>query len=292
MPRPAPACVGTCLRAPVASLHNVPVLVTAAEQPLARQIAARLVQEGGEVRAFCDGEASALRAAGVFIASGTRDDEGRLEAAAADVHTMVHVGGGLLSRDPAAMVEDVEVVVRAATGAGVQRLIALSLPGADPGADDAIRRAKGQVEERLAAAALPTVVVRTSLLDTPAIRDALATAGLGPRARGAVLAPVRVEDLLELVVAFDRARSSAPTGHLVVAADGPVRRTVAEHLELAGAPAPGGGGLVGRRLAAAWLTVQLQEVLGGPWWTDDPVIPDGWAFAGLTPTAPATSDGA
>ncbi|MCA1782052.1 MAG: hypothetical protein LC679_07730 [Intrasporangiaceae bacterium] len=264
----------------------MPVLVTAAEQPLARRIAVRLVQEGGEVRAFSAGDTAVLRAAGVFIASGTRDDEGRLEAAAADVHTMVHVGGGLLSRDPAAMVDDVEVVLRAATGAGVQRVIALSLPGADPGADDAIRRAKGEVEARLAAADLPTVVVRASLVDTPAIRDALATSGLGPQARAALIAPVRLEDLIELIVAFDRARSSASTGHLVVAADGPVRRTVADHLALGGARVPGGGSLVGRKLSAAWLTVQLQQVLAGPWWTDDPVVPDGWGFADLTPTAP------
>jgi uncharacterized protein YbjT (DUF2867 family) len=264
----------------------VPVLVTAAEQPLARQIAIRLVQEGGEVRAFSAGDTSLLRATGVFVASGTRDDEGRLEAAAADVHTMVHVGGGLLSRDPAAMIDDAEVVLRAASNAGVQRLITLSLPGADPRADDAIRRAKGEVEALLAAAALPTVVLRTSLLDTRAIRDALATSGLGPQARDAVVAPVRVEDLIELVVAFDRARSSASTGHLVVAADGPVRRTVAEHLDLAGAQAPGGGSLVGRKLSAAWLTVQLQQALAGPWWTDDPVVLDGWAFAAITPTVP------
>lgn len=238
------------------------------------------------MRAFSDGGSAVLRAAGVFIASGTRDDEGRLEAAAADVHTMVHVGGGLLSRDPAAMVADVEVVLRAAANAGVRRLITLSLPGADPAADDAIRRAKGEVEALLAAAALPTVAVRTSLVDTPAIRDALATSGLGPQARAAEIAPVRVEDLIELIVAFDRARSSAPTGHLVVAADGPVRRTVAEHLELAGARAPGGGSLVGRKLSAVWLTVQLQQALAGPWSTDDPVVLDGWAFADLTPTAP------
>ena len=266
----------------------MPVLVTAAEQPLARQIAVRFVQEGGEVRAFADGDTSVLRAAGVFIASGTRDDEGRLEAAAEDVHTVVHVGGGLLSRDPAAMVDDVEVVLRAAANAGVRRLIALSLPGADPGADDAIRRAKGEVEARLAAAPLPTVTVRTSLVDTPAIRDALATSGLGPQARDAVIAPVRAVDLIELIVAFDRARSSASTGHLVVAADGPVHRTVAEHLELAGAHAPGGGSLVGRKLSAAWLTVQLQQVLAGPWWTEDPVVLDGWAFADLRATAPGS----
>ena len=264
----------------------MPVLVTAAEQPLARRIAVRLVQEGGEVRAFSAGETAVLRAAGVFIASGTPDDEGRLEAAAADVHTMVHVGGGLLDRDPAAMVGDVEVVLRAATNAGVQRLIALSLPGADPRAHDPVRRAKGEVEARLAAAGLPTVVVRTSLVDTPAIHDALATSGLGPEARAAVIAPVRVEDLIELIVAFDRARSSASTGHLVVAADGPVRQTVTAYLERAGARAPGGGSLVGRRLSAAWLTVQLQQVLAGPWWTDDPVVLDGWAFAELTPTDP------
>jgi len=37
--------------------------------------------------------------------------------------------------------------------------------------------------------------------------------------------------------------------------------------------------------------VQLQQVLAGPWWTDDPVILDGWSFADLSPIPPAGNAG-
>ncbi|MEX2504715.1 MAG: hypothetical protein WD378_07685, partial [Egicoccus sp.] len=66
----------------------MPVLVTAAHRPLAKQIALRLLQEGGEVRAYGSGDTSQLRSAGAFVATGTADDEGRLESAMAEVHTV------------------------------------------------------------------------------------------------------------------------------------------------------------------------------------------------------------
>src|SRR6056297_1074504 len=107
----------------------MPVLVTAAHHPLARRVAARILEEGGEVRVTADGDVGLLRAQGAFVASATPDDEGRLEAALADVHTLVHVGGGIRTADAGQLVADAEVVARAATGAGIRRLIALSLPG-------------------------------------------------------------------------------------------------------------------------------------------------------------------
>jgi hypothetical protein len=71
----------------------MPVLVTSAQHPLARRIALRLLEEGGEVRAYAHGAVADLRAAGAIVASGEVDDEGRLEAAMVQVHTVVHVGG-------------------------------------------------------------------------------------------------------------------------------------------------------------------------------------------------------
>lgn len=267
----------------------MPVLVTAAEQPLARQIAIRLLREGGEVRAYADGDTSALRAAGAFIASGTPDDEGRLEAAAAEVHTIVHVGGGLLTPNPGGIVRDAEVVLRAAGNAGVRRIIGLSLPGASSHADDPIRRAKGELEARFDDAPIPTIVLRASLVATPRIRDVLATAGIGAAGREIPVAPIRPADLIEAVVAFDRARSSATAGHLVVALDGPERLTLGAWLTRSGVAAPGGGGMVGRRLADVAQRAHLQEALDGPWWTDDPTVVDGWDFAGIMPCAPLPS---
>jgi uncharacterized protein YbjT (DUF2867 family) len=269
----------------------VPVLVTAAHRPLARRIATRLLAEGGEVRVLAWGDVSSLRAAGAIVATGTVDDEGRLEAALAEVHTVVHVGGGLLTRDPRRLVADAEVVARAAENAGVRRIVALSLPGADTEAAEPLRRAKGEIEARFAAAAPPSVVIRASLVDTPATRDALATSGLGGELADVEVAPVRANDLVELVVAFDSARGRATRGHLVAAADGPVRIPLGAYLERAGVGSPGGGTLVGRRFADPARTPLLREALrGGPWWTDDPAVLDGWRFAELEPGAPGPVD--
>jgi uncharacterized protein YbjT (DUF2867 family) len=269
----------------------VPVLVTAAHRPLARRIAARLLAEGGEVRVMAWGDVASLRAAGAMVASGSSDDEGRLEAALAEVHTLIHVGGGLLSRDPAVDVAEADVVARAAEHAGVRRIVALSLPGADTDASEPLRRAKGEVEARFAAAAPPSVIIRVSLLDTPATRDALATSGLGAAAADVEIAPVRVSDLLELVVAFDRARGRAGHGHLVVAADGPVVLPLDAYLRRVGVAAPGSGSLLGRRFADPAHTPLLGDALrGGAWRTQDPAILDGWRFAGIEPGAPGPVD--
>ena len=267
----------------------MPVLVTAAHQPLARRLAARLLEEGGEVRVFTSGEVAALRAAGAFVATGTRDDEGRLEAALAQVHTVVHVGGGIASPEPDQLVRDAEVLARAATGAQVQRIVMLSLPGADPEAEEPLRAAKGRVEAVLAAVPCPTITLRLGLVDTPFVRDALATSGLGPELSDTEVAPVRAADVAELVVAFDRARSRSTDGHLVVAADGPERMSLAGYLDRVAVGGPGRGSMVGRRLPPAATVERLVAALGGPWWSTDPAIIDGWAFAGLEPGVPGVT---
>jgi uncharacterized protein YbjT (DUF2867 family) len=264
----------------------MPVLVTAAHQPLARRIATRLLDEGGEVRVVADGDVTALRAAGAFVATATSDDEGRLEAALAQVHTVVHVGGGLLTRDPGRIVVAAETLARAATGAGVARIITVSLPGAHPAADDPIRRAKARAEQVLAAVPCPTVVVRAGLVDGPALRDALVTAGLSTEVLATEVAPVRATDLIELIAAFDRARSSSPDGHLVVAADGPHRLSIAGYLDRVGA---GRISRVGRRLPDPAVVDRLAAVLTGPWRDDGPGRVDGWDFADHQPEVPGVS---
>jgi hypothetical protein len=265
----------------------MPVLVTAADRPLARRLVHRMLEEGGEVRAYGDGVGSAVRAAGAFVAEGAPDDLGRLEAAMIDVHTVVHLAADVLARDASELIAAAEVVTRAATGAQVRRLIITSVPGASADTTDPLRRAAHAIEMAAAAAGPPSIVLRHSLVDTPALRDALSTVGLTDEERSQVVAPVRVEDLLELVVAFDRARSSAPVGHLVVAADGPERLPVARYLERVGVSRPGSGGLVGRRLVADAEVPLLRPALtAGPWWSDGPAVLDGWGFAGIVPGVP------
>lgn len=267
----------------------MPVLVTGAHRHLQRTVALRLLAEGGEVRGYGSGATATLRAAGAFVATGTADDEGRLEAAMEQVHTVVHVGRGLLAQAPADDVAEARVLTTAATNAGVRRLIVLSVAGADPDADDEFRRAKGEVEALVAAAAPPSIVVRTSLVDTPAIRDALATSGLPARAFDVEVAPVAVADLAELVTAFDRARSRSDRGHLVVAADGPVRLAVGDWLERVGVGRPGRGSMLGRRLADPARSPHLgAALLAGPWVSAPGAdVLDGWGFAGLHPAPPA-----
>ncbi len=262
--------------------------MTAAHRPLARRLATRLLDEGGEVRAYSSEAVAGLRAAGAVVSSGTWDDEGRLEAALTDVHTLVHVGAGMLATDPQAVVEEARVVATAAAGAEVRRIVAVTLAGADPGASEPLRRAEGEVERLFGAAGPPSIVVRPSLVDAPRLRDVLATIGLDAEAREVEVAPVRTEDLVELLVAFDRARSRAAQGHLVVAADGPTRMTVEDYLARVGVARPGAGALVGRRLTDPHEAPLLHRALtGGQWWTDDPEVVDGWRFAELTPATPA-----
>lgn len=268
------------------SLPPMPVLLTAAHRLLPRRIAQRLLMEGGEVRAYGHGELAGLRAAGAFVAHGTPDDEGRLEAAMIDVHTVVHAVGGLLGADPDALLAEASAALTAAANAEVRRVIVISIAGADEAAADPVRRVAARVESLAAAAAPPSIVIRTSLVDTPATRDALATADLAPEDLTRTVAPVRLEDLVEVVVGFDRARSTARSGHLLVAVDGPARLSVAGYLDRVGAGRPGSGALVGRRLADLAGASRLAAVLAGRWWTDDAVVVDGWSFAGLEPGAP------
>ncbi|MEX1178628.1 MAG: NmrA family NAD(P)-binding protein [Nitriliruptor sp.] len=263
----------------------MPVLVTGAHRPLARRIAVALLEEGGEVRAHTSGDASTLRAGGAIVAAGDTDDEGHLEASMAQVHTVVHVGRGLLAPGPQTLVREAEVLARAAAGAEVARVIALSVPGADPGAPDPLRAAQGEVEQVLADAPIPTVVIRTSLVDTPATRDALGTAGLSADERDRPVAPVRIEDVVALVVAFDRMRSSAATGHAVFAADGPSTTSIGGYLERAGVQRPGGGSLVGRRALDPSRVPMLLTSLRGPWVNGEATdAPDAWRFTGTTPS--------
>lgn len=262
----------------------MPVLVTGAHRPLARRLAAALLAEGGEVRAHGIGDTAALRAAGAIVAPGTADDEGHLEASLEQVHTAVHVGRGMLAPAPEVLVNEAAVLTRAAANAGVKRLIVLSVAGADPDAPDPLRAAAGSIEEVVADAAVPSVALRLSLVDTPAIRDALATAGLSADEREVEVAPLRVEDVVELVVAFDRARSSARRGHATFVADGAAPLGIGDYLDRVGVARPGRGGLVGRRALDPTRVPMLLPSLRGPWTQRGSDLPDAWSF---TRSAPA-----
>lgn len=275
----------------------MPVLVTGAHRPIARRVALRLLDLGGEVRVHGRGDLGALRAAGAIVAAGDADDEGHLESALAQIHTAIHVGRGAFAPSADTLTTEAEVLARAAAGAEVRRVVALSVAGADPGAPDPFHAAMGEVEQVLAAAPTPSVVVRTSLVDTPAVRDALATAGLSTSEREVEVAPVRPDDLVALLVAFDELRGSATSGHATFLADGPRRMTLDRYLDRVGVARAGSGSLVGRRALDPRRTPLLLPSLHGPWVSaapeiaaqatpDAPALPDAWAFTGVSPLPP------
>ena len=261
----------------------MPVLVHAAHRPLGRAMVRRLKEEGGQVRATAATGVSLLRAEGVHTAACEPDDEGVLEAALTQVHTLVVLLGGLGSADVAAVRDEGLAAARAAEGAGVSRAVLVTVAGADVTAADELRRVHGEVAAAFADLPLPSVELRTGLVDTPGLRDLLVAAGLPTELRDRIVAPVRPSDLVELVVAVDDARSSATEGHLVLAADGPHRQPLATFI---GASADRRR-LTGRRVPTAPAREALLAALEGPWWTDDTSVPDAWALFGVVPEADA-----
>jgi uncharacterized protein YbjT (DUF2867 family) len=261
----------------------MPVLVTVDGSSVAHRLVARLLQEGGEVRAYVSRGAEApLRAAGAFVATGDVDDEGRLEAAMAQVHTVVHVAGDPLAPSAGHVATAGDTATRAAVNAGVRRLVVVSLIGAGAAGAGPLRGALGRVETALQAAPVPTVVLRTGLVDTPELRDALASSPPSGALAGVEVAPVRDSDLIDLVVAIDALRSEAHEGHVAFRADGPRRTTLGAHVEALGL----GGARVGRTWRPASEHPLLQPALRGPWSDEDATLFDAWSFVGLSPQPP------
>jgi uncharacterized protein YbjT (DUF2867 family) len=260
----------------------MPVLVHAAHRPIGRTLVRRLKEEGGQVRATASSAVGLLRAQGVHTAACDPDDEGVLEAALTQVHTLVVLLGGLGHADVASVREEGLAAARAAAGADIERAVLVTAAGAHVDASDALRRVHGEVAAAFAELALPSVELRTGLVDTPALRDLLLTAGLPEELRARRIAPVDPSALVELIVAVDGARSSASEGHLVLAADGERRATLSELLE---APATGSR-LTGRRVPTPAARDALLEQLDGPWWNEDPDVPDGWTLFGIAPRGP------
>jgi uncharacterized protein YbjT (DUF2867 family) len=255
----------------------MPVLVHAAHRPLGRALARRLKEEGGQVRATASSAVGLLRAEGVHTAACDPDDEGVLEAALTQVHTLIVMLGGLGLEDVASVRAEGLAAARAAAGADIERAVLVTAVGADVDASDDLRRVHGEVAAAFAELPVPSVELRTGLVDTPALRDLLVTAGLPEGVRACEVAPVDPLALIELIVAVDAARSSVSEGHLVLAADGGHRRTLSGLLDAATT----GARLTGRRVPSAAARSALLARLDGPWWTEDPAVPDGWALFGV-----------
>src|SRR5690606_28290720 len=124
---PAPPSVASCR---ARGARRVPVLVTDAHTSVGARIVRRILEQGGEVRAFGAGVDGSLRAAGTSIATVAAADEGRPEAALEQAHTVSHPGVGLLGDHVDWAEMAATALASAAVNAGVQRIIALSILGA------------------------------------------------------------------------------------------------------------------------------------------------------------------
>jgi uncharacterized protein YbjT (DUF2867 family) len=222
----------------------MPVLVTRAETAAGRAAAAALRRTGGEVRVWVDERApaatvDACRGAGYKTAVGSLDDEGRLELALEQVHTVVHLAGDLLC-EPDALLDDVASVLSAAIGAGCRRVIATSALAAGEAGPNPWLAACADAEQLLADAPLETVVFRTALSYGP--DDALTRALAAPppaQVRDVRHAPLFLDDLATAVAAADRERHDAADLHVVVSLVGPEVVSLGElSTRLAGVVAP------------------------------------------------------
>ncbi len=221
----------------------MPVLVTAAQTSVGRAVVRRLRSSGSQVRAFVDYRdteaAEALRAAGCVVARGTLDDEGHLETALEQVHTVVHLGGDLMT-PPETVVDDAATVVSAALGAGCRRLIWPSFLGAEAPAGNAYLEACVEVEHLLAEAPLESIVIRRGLTYGPRdpLTEALATGAAPRQGAEATHSPLYVDDLAMVVVEADRVRGSGGEIAVNVTVTGPTELLLGAFADLLTAPQP------------------------------------------------------
>lgn len=199
----------------------MPVLVTHADTPIGVRLVTALGRDGVDLRAFADGsgDVAALRAQGAIVAVGDHDDEGHLDAAMTHAHTVVVPAVSWLS-DAMAVTASLPVVVRAADLAGVQRLVLVSLLGADPQARNELLAALGRVEQAAAGSELQSLVVRTDGVIGASTADVVTALRVCP---DTTMAPAPADALVEGLVALDRARSTQIGGHAVFTALGAVR---------------------------------------------------------------------
>jgi uncharacterized protein YbjT (DUF2867 family) len=211
----------------------MPVLVTGAEDAVGRDVVQRLARAGGEVRVFLDLERPRLADPGPFaalgckVARGALDDEGHLETALEQVHTVLHLAASPLD-EPERLLDATATVLSAAIGAGCRRLVWLSSLGVEAADGNPWLAACAEAEELLAEAPLESVVFRRALTygpgdDLTAALAAGAAGGLGARGGAAKHAPLFAGDLAGAVLAADRDRvAGGPSDlHLIVPIAGP-----------------------------------------------------------------------
>ena len=207
----------------------MPVLVTGAEDAVGRAAVHRLVRAGGEVRVFLDlerprpADPAPFQALGCKVARGALDDEGHVESALEQVHTVMHLAVSPLET-PGRLLDAAATVLSAAIGAGCRRMISLSHLGVDDADGNGWLASCAGIEDLLADAPLESVVFRRALTYGPDDELTGALAASHPdRSSAARHAPLFAGDLAGAVIAADRDRVGAGRAdlHLVVPIAGP-----------------------------------------------------------------------
>ena len=221
----------------------MPVMVTGAESRLGAGVVEQLRSTGGELRAYLDAtvatddDAARLRAEGCKVAVGELDDEGHLEAAFEQVHTVAHCWTGPL-HDPDAQVEVAATLGSALLGAGVRRLIWVGELAHDVG--NRYLAAHAEIHELFSSLPLETVMLSTAVRygDGDDFTTRLRTGWLcsTPVDASAMHAPIHLDDVVRAVVVADRQRGARRELHLELALLGPERHTLAAFLDQLGAP--------------------------------------------------------
>lgn len=221
----------------------MPVLVTGAEDALGLAVVDRLLRSGGEVRAYLDeeqtddGRVERLRRAGSKVAVGGLDDEGHLEAALAQVHTVVHCWRGPWQR-PDDVVAGAATVVSALLGAGVRRMVwvrELATSGENP-----YLAALDATADLVDDLPVETVTLATGMRHGPGdeLTDRLRAGWLSGTAvdPSTPHAPVHVDDVAHAVEAADRQRATVAALHVRLALVGPETMPLRDVLGRLGAP--------------------------------------------------------
>jgi len=221
----------------------MPVMVTGAQSLLGARVIEYLRSTGGQVRVYLDAtvatedDAARLRAVGCKVAVGELADEGHLEAALEQVHTVAHCWTGPL-HDPDEQVEVAATLGSAVLGAGVRRLIwVCELARAE---HNPYLAAGAQIRELFHALPLETVTLSTGLRygDGDAFTARLRAGWLSGSdvARETVHAPIHIDDVARAVAVADRQRGSRHELHAQLALVGPERHTLAGFLQQLNAP--------------------------------------------------------
>lgn len=205
---------------PTAAESAQPVLITGANGQLGRRLIERLARCHPPIRARAvvrsPGAAESLQGLSASARVETvvldyRDEEALTEAARGcryGVHLVGIIAESSKSRYEDAHQAASRALARAAQTAGLQRLVYLSILGADPDSSNPCLRSKGLAERILLESGTPTLILRVPMVlgpgdTTSGIVRAEARARLLPLAAGgrSLAQPIFADDVIEAIVA-------------------------------------------------------------------------------------------